>query len=177
MKFRNLTAASVVLFGLFSVHAQAQALWNGARYGMTVDQVQRVVPDARQPDRPDGVVSNGRRTEELLTVPAIQVADRTFTAHFYFLDARLVQVTLSAPRDILDGEAPLLYERLLTALRSKYGVELNTTRSNPGAMSVRDTEWMSGRTNVDLYMMQFAGTPPIVNLIYQMRVASEADKL
>ena len=165
-----------VAIATFASQSFAQVLWQKASYGMTLDQVQSTIPETIPPRSPDSL--DGGREVELLSIPSVSLVNTSFVAHFFFADAKLTQVTLSAPRDIPDVSADLLYESVLTALRSKYGSEVNSEKPRSiGTMSVRKAEFMSGRTNIDLYMMHLSGTAPILSVVYQVRIAADADKL
>jgi hypothetical protein len=101
-----------------------------------------------------------------------------FSGSFYFLNDRLVQVTLHI-RDGGSYDTALAYDNLVTALRAKYGQELSAENNVIGSMVTRDTEWMSGRTNINLHYTKMGdyNPTPLLNINYQVRIAGDADKL
>lgn len=159
----------------------AQSLWHGTTFGMTVDQVVAAVPEATPATNKNpgnGIRFNSQFAPELLHVDDVQLVNQKFSGSFYFLNDRLVQATLH----IKDGgsyDTGLAYDNLVTALRAKYGQELSAKNNVIGSMVTRDTEWISGRTNINLHYTKIGDndTTPLLNINYQVRIAGDADKL
>ncbi|WP_250504683.1 hypothetical protein [Caballeronia sp. AZ7_KS35] len=166
---------------LVSPLAFAQSLWHGTAFGMTVDQVQAAVPEASPATNKNpgnGIRFNSQFAPELLHVDEVELVNHKFSGSFYFLNDCLAQVTLH----IKDGgsyDTASAYDNLVTALRAKYGQELSAKNKVIGSMVTRDTEWISGRTNINLHYLKMGADDqkPLLNVNYQVRVAGDADKL
>lgn len=152
----------------------AQTLWHGTAYGMSVDDVEKVVPKAAPPPANPGHLGDG--SEELLCLEGIELVNEKFTAKFFFKAKKLTQVTLSLQEGHTFDEALRVFNRLTEALRTKYGPELSR-ETHRGMLNTAEAEWVSGRTNVNLTAMSVGGNDAILNVNYQVRLAKEADKL
>jgi len=153
---------------------QAQVLWQGARYGMSVAEVQHTFPKAKLLAEPQRYGD----TEGKLVLPEVALVSEHFDAVFIFKGNRLSQVSLKlkskeAPFDTLLSTT---FDSLTTALRAKYGIELNRSIKR-GDLNTATIEWMSGRTNIALTMIAVSDTPALLSIVYQVRVARDADKL
>lgn len=173
--------ATAVLFGLtglgVSGDAAAQALWGGTIYGMTRAEVRKAVPEAVEVAPTEGTTLNSGEVESL-AVPKVSLVNEEFRAIFYFRGDALTQVTLKK----LDASTFKLeagtFDSLVTALRAKYGAELSRDAPGGGGVaSTRQVVWLSGRTNITLFMLGVGASPATLNLNYQVRVAKDADKL
>lgn len=172
---RTMVGFLVALCGLVSTSAWAQSLWQGTEYGMTVAQVQAVVPGVTIPEK--GSTLTGGAVE-LLRLSNIEVVRKPFDAKFFFKDERLVQVSLTLNEKLpFDSARIRAYDSLLEALRAKYGPELTSKNDKIGMLKSMDASWMSGRTNINLMLMGVADSPAILNVNYQVRVAKDVDKL
>jgi hypothetical protein len=163
---------AVVLFTACTL-ASAQSLWGGADYGMSVSQVRSAVKGAVTPDKP-GHLGDG--AEELLKVANVEIVNQRFDAHFYFKGQKLSQVTLSLIPEREFHGLMLVFDSLTDALRSKYGQEISRNISR-GTLNRADATWMSGRTNINVFVLSVSDTSGVLNINYQVRVASDADKL
>lgn len=142
------------------VQAQGQALWRGSEYGMTAGQVRQRFPGVVVPDSPDVLYSGA---EELLRIPALELAGHRFQASFFFDDGRLVQVMLS----LVDGDSGAgsqAFDALSRALGEEHGSELTSERR--GAVRSRST-WRSGTTQIVLLLSTFGEADALLNLVYQ----------
>ncbi|HTO07064.1 MAG TPA: hypothetical protein VMR86_08385 [Myxococcota bacterium] len=153
--------------------ARAQSLWGPTQYGMSVAQVRESVPGVLKSASPSKL---GDGALGLLEKPGIALVGHTFTALFYFKGERLSQVTLTLAESSDFSSALLVFESLTDALRAKYGSEVSR-KLNRGFLSVADSTWVSGRTNLTLYLMAVGNSPATLNLNYQVRLAQESDKL
>jgi len=151
----------------------AQSLWQESEFGMTPAQVQERFPNAHPTSSP-GTLHGG--AIELLRISDIEIVGNKFKSSFFFKDNRLIQVTLSlADRETAHG-AKLVFDSLSETLRAKYGAELSKDASG-GIMTTLSSTWISGRTNITLYYNVIGQSDPILNLIYQVRLSAEADKI
>jgi len=168
---------AVLSGALFSPPSGAQELWHGAQYGMSTAQVLRVVPDAHAVHSDAQIKARGGWADELLRVEGIDLVTEKFDAHFYFLAGRLQQVTLSQV-GLKGYGADIAYQNLVTALRAKYGRE-TASKEKGGFMTTKSTDWIHGRTNINLLLMYSNSdeNSPVLNINYQVRLAEDAEKL
>jgi hypothetical protein len=185
----------LVLLLVFSSLCFGQTLWQGTTYGMTVEQVRAVIPKVSRYDSakaekekfPDGMI-------ELLRLENVELVNNLFTARFYFLRGRLAQVMLSLKdKGLSSSESLSLFDSLAEILRLKYGKEFKHQNSiddkfvnQSGQRKVSNratTTWIVKRTNIELFLYGIADEDDpssqltILTLVYQGRVAREADKL
>lgn len=153
----------------------AQSLWNGTEYGMSLDQVKASLPHASSPAKP-GNLADG--AEELLRLEDIKLVNERFTASFYFKGGKLTQVTLSLAKRRPFNQTLLVFNQLTEALRAKYGQEISREIKRGGrGLNAADATWMSGRTNINVLTIGVGENDAILNINYQTRVAHDADKL
>ena len=138
---------------------------------MTVLEVQAEFPNAR-PAPEEQTLGNGARG--ILEIPNVNVAGRTFTAQFYFLDERLTQVTLSMRNPGPFSLAHVHYAMVLDAVRAEYGKK-RSLEDDP-ATQIRQANWLAGRTNIMLVLLGIGEHESVLNIVYQGRLAQEADK-
>ncbi|SMF82156.1 hypothetical protein SAMN06265365_14239 [Tistlia consotensis] len=176
---RLVTLAGVLLIAMMILPQRSEAagsvgLWGGTSFGMTEAQVRKAVPKALRPEDP-GTLAGG--TSELLRLSGITISGHSYTAHFYFTKGKLKQVTLSAdqrrPFQLMKG----VFDDLVVLLRAKYGKELTQKVETGQLSSSASADFLSGRTNVSMVLLGVEGTPAILNINYQARIAGEADKL
>lgn len=167
-----------ILLALFlavsNAAALGQTLWRETAAGMSLAEVRRLVPEAAPPDGKPSSLAGG--AVELLRAPSVELVNQQFAASFYFRSDKLTQVTLSLLNPKTFDSALLTFESLTEALRAKYGPELSRKLSRE-SMSKAEATWMSGRTNIDLFVLSVAPGHLVFNLNYQVRLAREADKL
>lgn len=163
----------IVTLAVLPHAALSQSLWKESTYGMTPEQVKSVFPQATTPTEP-GTLYGG--AVELLTVKDVEIINKLFDASFFFKNDKLTQVTLQLHKDNSAAAARIAYDTLREALRSKYGQEINSD-STSGFMTSATTTWMSGKTNIMLFYNKTGTLAPILNVVYQVRIATEADKL
>jgi hypothetical protein len=146
-------------------------LWQDAIYGMTQQQVLSKFPNAKHSTNrspmADGAV-------ELMHIPAFEVVRRKFRVRFFFLERRLSQVTLSleSGQSLQPYEGENVYGSLKEALSAKYGQPL-TVDEDPTMPYRKSTTWFNDGVNVTILYW----APSTINVVYQVRVAAEADKL
>jgi len=165
----------LALLSLLAIHvsASAQSLWSGTVHGMSPDQVKSIFTNAQTPDKPN-ILSSG--AQELLRVENVEITNKKFTASFYFIAEKLIQVTLSLEKGHTFHSATLVFDSLTEALRAKYGQEISRDISR-GALNKATATWMAGRTNINVITMSVGQSNALLNINYQVRVARDADKL
>ena len=159
---------------LFSSLSSAQALWRGTKSGMSVQQVRAIVPEAAPPTEPNRLYNGA---QELLRVPGFELVNEKFSGGFYFLSGKLTQVTLSFAEGNNYSTGLKAFNKLTEALRSKYGKEDNRKGSDELFMKSMNAQWLSGRTNIELMLMSTSDDQATLNVVYQVRVGKEAEKL
>lgn len=168
----RLLAALIAILG--ATQAFAQPLWQSTVAGMSVEQVQAVVPGAASPRSSPETLKGG--ATELLRLDDFDLVGRKFSISFFFVDTRLTQVTISLEKGQSFSSAMLSFDALVEALRAKYGQEL-TREAKRGVLNVSSATWLSGQTNINLFAMSVRETNAVLNLNYQIRLAQEAKKL
>lgn len=152
----------------------AQTLWRETVYGMGPDEVMKLVPEAVPVTVKRGTLNSG--AEELLRIDGVEIVNEKFTASFYFKDQKLVQVMLSLESPKSFPTSLRVFDTLTEALRAKYGQELSRKVSRT-PFPHADATWLSGRTNIGVWLMAVDETHVRLNINYQVRLTREADKL
>jgi hypothetical protein len=147
----------------------AQALWQQAEYGMTVEQIMTAFPGSNRlaEEEQDSLASGAM---ELVRGARVEVAGHQFDPRFFFQDDKLVQVTLSL-RDVNDGtESLLVFETLVTTLQDRYGQEVSMQHEG----FLHRAEWHSGMTRIALFLSAFGRADHTLNIVYQVIAAADA---
>lgn len=166
--------AALAAFSLFCASAHAQEMWQGTKYGMSVNEVRAQVPAAVLATE-ESLLANGSAGK--LVVPEFELVNEKFKVTFYFKDTKLTQVMLSLKEPRSYAAAMRVFNQLTEALRARYGKELSMASTDMGIMKTSKAEWLSGKTNIGTICTVVSDAPAILNLYYQMRIASEASKL
>ncbi len=159
-----------LLLGMATGTVWAQGgLPSGVQWGMSPAEVREAVPGVQPVRRPQtvaGAVGSWR-------VPGVAQDDLLFDETFFFADQALQRVELLHQGD--PDESGDAFERLLSALRARYGPELQLY----GGMSSLDAgsaSWVVDDT--DILAMQTGPTGQVrVRLIYKARVLKDASEL
>ena len=159
---------------LFAQVLQAQVLWQGTTYGMTVPEVAKLHPTAKPPADP-ATLYNG--SVESLRVEGFEVVNSKFAVKFYFSKGSLSQVTLESIEKTSFDSKLTLFASLTRVLREKYGKEKSLNRSDNGPMKQVEAYWDSGKTKIGLYLMAVGPEVVAFNLNYQVGILKESDKL
>jgi hypothetical protein len=69
------------------------------------------------------------------------------------------------------------FEEFRTALRIKYGTEVNAKGVDNERGTIQAATWLHGPTNVELVFMSIDEEPEYFNVVYQARLGMEAAKL
>lgn len=155
--------------------AAQQTLWQKASYGMSVDQVRAVVPNATllslqsNDHLNDGSVG-------LLKLNNLEIVNNKFTAIFYFTDKKLTQVTLTLNGQHSFDSAMDVFYSLAEIFRIKYGRELSL-KIKKGLVNMANANWFFNGTNINLIVMGVGNNDALLNINYQVRLSKEADKL
>lgn len=160
---------------VFSTGIAAQSLWGKTSFGMSPQQVRSVVPGAVESGEGSSTLGSGAK--ERLRLNKVDLVGETFHASFYFLGNKLSQVMLSLENPPPFRQALGTYEWLIEALRSKYGRELSSEASPGKTSSMMSTTWLNGRANITVFLGGIADNPSNLNVIYQVRISKDADKL
>jgi len=98
------------------------------------------------------------------------VAGHGYQVCFFFLDGKLIQVTLTS----LDRPTIPQSEGIITLLRSKYGQELSYERDPIGY----EVDWyLASGVNVDVTFNIEPPVPPLLNINYQFQMSKDREKL
>jgi hypothetical protein len=150
---------------LFTAGASAQALWQGVPVGATPAEVRALLPEAQ------AVASAPSATGESvpLEIPAFELAGAQFKVSFVFQADQLQRISLLANAGSAD-EARALAQRLITSLRSRYGLEMSTKSRGATASLTIDRQWNFRRTVVHLAVvdgtfvrLDYSGQAPVRN--------------
>jgi hypothetical protein len=120
--------------------AAAQTLWDGARAGMSLAEVQGAYP-AAQPVDPRFHGRDG--AQEYFHLPGVQVAGIGFTARFLFVDERLTGVILQRSDSDKPGPAYVAAaEAIRHALTAQFGAPI-ASETVDGGFIQRKGKWAS----------------------------------
>lgn len=119
--------------------------WEGARWGMTVDEVLAAFPGEAHRLEPEQVLKDGNVVAAGIDVR--RIAGVGFRVRFVFSPARrLVLVSLRTPEAEYAGADA--YPRVCAALAARHGSRGEETRDD-NFVDLRQTRWTLGRTTVD----------------------------
>lgn len=138
----------IVLFlACLSGTANAVELWNGAEAGMTIEQVQAVIPEASPtPEYKAG--SDGSRIGLRADGPTL--SGHQFVADFIFVDGKLTFVNLRTKEDVAVLAIRELFDAVKEALLVKYGEPLEVEYVFKGSADFKATFRGQG-TLISLY--------------------------
>lgn len=165
----------IVALAASTIAASASAgtpLWQKADSGMSQAQVAAAFPDAAAPAKVT-TLGDGARCE--LAIEHYDVNHSDFHVCFFFGKAGLQQVTLGS-----GDPSEAQFESMIELLRSKYGTELGAgQRPCKGALLYECQAGWSLPTgaNISMLYMTIGGDDPLLNINYQVRLATEASKL
>lgn len=166
----------VVLFVLATPGiAVAQALWGPTKVGMSPEEVVSAVKGAKRVAEGTHISKGG---VELVRATNFKLVDANWTQRFYFRDGGLIQVTFSLDGEFSFSAATSIFKSLVEVLRARYGPELAMEVNEGGLLKTASADWIDGRTNIGLLAMAVGSSEDaMLNLVYQNRIAAEADKL
>jgi hypothetical protein len=115
---------TLLIILLLASSVRGQSLWNGTEYGMTIEKVKAVVPNAIRPLKPSHLHDG---SEELLRLENVTLVNEHFSASFFFNAGKLTQVTLSLKNGHNYHSAMLVFDSLAEALGQALGSGLAIT--------------------------------------------------
>jgi hypothetical protein len=164
---RSFTLAAALLGLVLADSLHAQSLWLDTRAGMKVEEVQKLHPEAHEPQEP-GELPAGHG-KDLLEIDETVVAGHTFRVRFFFNDEnQLVHVDLFETGEILLKE----FNRLRDLVREKYGMEYSTTNS----ASIR-LDWHVARTVIQLQWAPIRHGVVTISISYDAPIPKETERL
>lgn len=168
--------------------AKAQELWNGASYGMSLEEVKAVFPDAVESSANE--IQDSRLFDDstaLLKIKNFLLADRTFQVNFYFLKNKLERIHINLDGNDSFKSRLAMFNKLVPILKERFGkngVSKKSPRSTGLVVDSRTVEWISGKTQIELYFIGIKDSDhiPVVQISYAKKtepinVAKEAKKL
>lgn len=163
-----------LVMGAASGLATADVLWGKAAAGATLADIKAAYPEGRDVEpSPDRTLKSG--AVQRYRLDALEIGSERLDAHFYFLSDQLTQVMLKLEKPVGRDSCGASYTDLQTALRSKYGQEVGSTRSGGLSNHWRST-FVAGKTGIDMTMFAYDHACTIY-VIYSNKVSSTADKL
>ena len=140
---------------LFSIgcFAFSQDLWEGTKYGMSVDQVKNLFPSAVTPSEQSTLRSGGKA---LLQLENIIIGDGTFRALFYFNDSGLTQVNLIYIKGLYIHH---VFDEISKLLTAKHGKPTSIERDYYS----RQTTWVINQTKIIIFWLESFG----LRVVYQ----------
>ena len=168
------------VMGLLALQASVsgQALWQKTSYGMTLNQVQAVVPLAAVPKDPSHLSGN---VQERLRIENYAVVGKPFVVRFYFGADKLVEVMLEALKEDSLIEYSSTFDALAEVLRAKYGAERSKENLDNSLAMIHEFTWVDGTTDITLLLTSAgdtsSGAITVLNLVYSTNLSKEAEKL
>lgn len=160
----HLLAGALVL--VFAGNLRAQALWPGTIAGMTLEEVQKLFPDAHSPANPEPLPGNS--VVQLLELDKVVIAEHTFQVRFFFNGEQLVKVSLTEVGDIPAKE----FEKIRDILRAKYGHEDSTSSSESIQLN-----WKAVQTTLQLKWTPARSEAAVLVLTYQAPIPKASERL
>jgi hypothetical protein len=130
---------------LLPVLGYADALWPSAKYGMSVPEVMKAVPEAKPSPHGSKLVTGAR---EELRIERVPLAGRSFVAELYFSQGQLVQVLLSLPEWGSNNQNTAAFKDLVKAFSAQYGQNFSQSINAAGSGLSANAEWRSSGENI-----------------------------
>lgn len=165
-------AALAVVAVIFAQPTIAAPLWQNVGSGMTAAEIRKAQPAAIDNPKPE-TLKNGAKCE--LVIQSLAIGTDNYEVCFFILGGKLHQVTLGAQ----NPNRPM-FESTVDLLRSKYGPELGAGQPlcRSGMLTICEAKWMlKTGVNISALFMQVSNNDPLVNIVYQTRMAADASKL
>jgi hypothetical protein len=139
----------LTLFLLSRVNlATAQQLWGNVQYGMSPNEVSRLVPGSKPIAKGSPNVHGSQSAVEVESYP---FAGKTFKVSFLFLSDRLTQVHLADTTYMEANESTRgAFERISNTLRQTYGKEASRRLESRQSGLFGDAEWIQGNTKISV---------------------------
>jgi hypothetical protein len=160
-----------VAFLVLGHAAYSQTLWQHAQYGMTLEEVKGVYPNAVS-------VTGGTESEdgsrELLQLPGVMIASESFSAGFFFKNNKLTGVNLRPDDEYTQAQCERLFRVLEQSLSAKYGRAQGAGSSSGINHRLNYTTWVSD--GIDIYLSEeFVGRRTVLELFYRKGVVDTVD--
>jgi hypothetical protein len=143
----------MILFFLSSI-CFAQELWNGARYGMSLDDVKKMFPNGYVPKNPSGLYN--RSVIGLFKIDNFQIGTGFFEVNFYFYDYYYKQYQLKRVNlSYFDNQHAVksVCETLERSLKIKYGKPYKHEKEIDYKLEIVDISWLSSGTDINFSCM------------------------
>lgn len=152
-------AAASASTQLVSAPTESPNLWTTLVRGMTVEEVQKVVKQAKPGDNDS--LKNGARA--LLQTSRIAAGGQEFEARFFFLNDRFHRVNFSGPMNVENGLNLKTFEKLTETFQSRYGapVERKVRHQNAGLSA--SASWNTDKGEVWVIVVPLAADTSFVN--------------
>ena len=169
-------AATTFVWGIATI-GSAQTLWHDLHYGMSVAEVKKLLPQAKD-------VSNSRindGTIERLNIGQYRMAKKDFAVHLRFsaLENRLAAVSLSLGEYADVATVRETFEALSREFREKYGHEVKSEplRDLPNKSGITGyAAWLSGYTKIDIFVSPLTRTTAEFFVGYRVECPSSNPK-
>jgi hypothetical protein len=148
--------------------AAPHMLWNGLKSGMTVDDVQKKIRNAK-PGTDDWLASGAR---ELLRVERVTLAGTFFDAGFFFDSGRFRQVNLSGSLMVSNEDNLRAFDRVSTDFRNRYGRETYRKVANDYSGLSASAEWLNDDGKVWASIVPITATTSMFNVGYVPKSSS-----
>lgn len=152
MKTIILSLALVILIGNPCL---AQDGYGKTRWGMSVDQVLAMEPQAHKTEKPNSWADGSKG---LLVIDSVAVDYLKFSLSFAFLNSELVLVQLNNSKKGADScyDGQLIFTRIKELLVIKYGKP--DYEHNDRVLNSKDIVWKAGSTRINALYMEIDGT-------------------
>jgi hypothetical protein len=148
-----------------TIETAGPVLWQTLTYGMRLDDVRKALPVVGDYLTSDDTLAGGAAC--LLRLDDYEIGSHSYAVHFYFVEDRLVQVTVKSRGGAGDGD----FANVVLALRGRYGSEI--AQNKEGMFWTAD--WIAaGGANINV---TYSAAIDCLNINYQMRLLRDAAKL
>ena len=168
----NIRVFVSLLLGIWSLSPAAvsaqQAIWGGARAGMTPDEVLASVPNATEIARND----RGERQVELV---GLTINRSAWRARFQFEGGRHFLTSLSPVPETSGPTVTRLFAEVRRDLSVKYGPPADCGgRTIGGLVRVDECSWSADGVAIKLSLMLSDPDRPLLTVVYQAEDATES---
>ena len=160
---RLMRAAAIAALFFASASSLAQELWGGNSFGMSRETVRKLNPAATTPANPSTLQTGAKEVLEQYGVP---IGRNTFTARFYFKEAKLHQITLELQDNLSSEDVARLWDELYALNVAQYGKE-SSLRRGSGQVWGKAATWAIDGKEMTLFFLAKEGFKPIMNIVYQ----------
>lgn len=183
-KIRLIVIAFIIV--ITSGQTYATNLWDKASFGMTINEVKKIYPDAMYYKKPEtmGTKEQKIRCKNILKFDHVNVGGYDFTSNFCFRNNKLQQILLVINGKMNADQGLFAYEHVRSALLKKYGnsyLEKTTYYHFPSGYQAlsksqsRVLTWLKSN-DVQIKLLFFIVTEDMINIniVYQNPKAIES---